>query len=162
TITYRTYTRYWNNQWQYGVEEGPNIETITDTLGRTIQFYYERTGAVPNEKDLLTAVTAPGLNGSAARGIMRLQYDTKNLSNAGSNYGFQAGLTTHVRDNGIINVIRAIYYPATATGYWFGDADSYSNYGMLRKMSERRGMTCSVGGADCSSISTPLTVQPSI
>src|SRR5262249_24455960 len=86
-----TYTRYWNNQWQYGVEEGPNIETITDTLGRTIEFYYERTGAVPNEKDLLTAVTAPGLNGSAARVIMRLQYDTKNLSNAGSNYGFQAG-----------------------------------------------------------------------
>lgn len=162
TITYRTYTRYWNNQWQYGVEEGPNIETITDTVGRTIQFYYERSGVAPNEKDLLTAVTAPGFNGSASRVIMRLQYDSRNLSSAGSNYGFQAGLTPRVRDNGVINVIKAIYYPATATGYWFGDADSYSNYGMLRKVSERRAMTCSAGGAACSDVTAALTGQPSI
>lgn len=161
TITYRTYTRYWNNQWQYGVEEGPNIETITDTAGRTIQFYYERTGTSPNEKDLLTAVTAPGFNGGAARVIMRLQYDSKNLNNAGSNYGFQAGLTPRVRDSGVINVIKAIYYPATATGYWFGDTNSYSNYGMLRKVSERRAMTCSAGGGSCSDLNA-LTGQPSI
>jgi hypothetical protein len=48
----------------------------------------------------------------------------KNLNNAGSNYGFQAGLTPRVRGNGVINVIKAIYYPATANGYWFGDTDS--------------------------------------
>jgi len=40
-----------------------------------------------------------------------------------------------------IPVIRAIYYPGTATGYWFEDGDSYSPYGMIRKVSERRGMT---------------------
>lgn len=162
TITYRTYWRYWNNTW-YLSEEGPNIETITDTAGRTIQFYYERSGTSPNEKDLLTAVTAPGFNGGAARVIMRLQYDSKNLNNAGSNYGFQAGLTPRVRDNGVINVIKAVYYPATATGYWFGDADSYSNYGMLRKLSERRAMTCTAaGGGSCSDVAAGLTGQPTI
>ena len=163
TITYRTYTRYWNNQWVYGVEEGPNIETITDTLGRTIQFHYERSGTAPNEKDLLTAVTAPGFNGGASRVIVRLQYDSRNLNNAGANYGFQSWLAPRVRDNGIINVIKAIYYPATGTGYWFGDGDSYSNYGMLRKVSERRAMTCTAaGGGSCSSPAAGLAQQPSI
>ena len=38
-------------------------------------------------------------------------------------------------------VIDAIYYPGTNTGYWFGDSDSYSTYGMLAKVSERRNMT---------------------
>jgi hypothetical protein len=37
-------------------------------------------------------------------------------------------------------VIDAIYYPATGTGYWFGDGDSYSSYGMIAKVSERRNM----------------------
>lgn len=114
SITYRSYSRYWNNQW-LTVEEGPNIETITDTAGRTIQFYYERQGSAPNEMDLLTAVTAPGLNGGSARVLMRLQYDTKNLSSAGSNYGFY-GVTTHVRSS-TITIIKAIHYPATNTGY---------------------------------------------
>src|SRR5262249_4787858 len=135
TITYRTYTRKWNNN-SYVVEEGPNIETLTDTLGRTIQFYYQRSGSPANgdEKDLLTAVTAPGLNGGARRVIMRLQYDSRNINGAGTNYGFQAGLSPQVRNSGVIDVIKAIYYPATATGYWFGDANSYSNYGMIRKV----------------------------
>ena len=47
TITYRTYTRRWNNQ-NYTVEEGPNINTITDTLGRQIQFHYQSQGVSPN------------------------------------------------------------------------------------------------------------------
>jgi hypothetical protein len=160
TITYRTYWRFFAGQWRF-VQEGPNIETITDTLGRTIQFHYQRTGAAPDEKDLLTAVTAPGFNGGQPRVIARLQYDTKNLNNAGANYGFQAGLTPRVRNNGVFDAIRAIYYPATATGYWFGDADSYSPYGMIRKVSERRTMTCSASGGDCAALAS-LTVQPSV
>ena len=160
TITYRTYWRFFAGQWRF-VQEGPNIETITDALGRTIQFHYQRTGAAPDEKDLLTAVTAPGLNGGQPRVIVRLQYDTKNLNNAGANYGFQAGLTTRVRNNGVFDAIRAIYYPATGTGYWFGDADSYSPYGMIRKVSERRTMTCSAGGGDCAAPAS-LTLQPSV
>jgi RHS repeat-associated protein len=120
TITYR------NNQ-------GPNIETITDTLGRVIYFYYDGYG-------LLTSILVPNLNGGGYRAAVRLQYQWLTLSNAGANYGFAGGLTTKVRQN-TIPVIRAIYYPGTGTGYWFGDGDSYSPYGMIRKVSERRGMT---------------------
>src|SRR5215510_2097048 len=49
-----------------------------------------------------------------------------------------------VRQN-TIPVVLGICYPATGTGYWFGDVDSYSRYGMIRKVVERRGMTCSGG-----------------
>jgi RHS repeat-associated protein len=164
TITYRTYTRSWDNQTYDNVQEGPYIETITDTLGRVIQFHYERQGEAPNEKDLLTAVTAPGMGEEPRRVILRIQYDTKDLSSAGGNYGFQAGLTPRVRDNGVISVVKAIYYPATSTGYWFGDDDSYSPYGMIRKVSERRAMTCTVGGVACGldENHAPLTEQPSL
>lgn len=92
--------------------------------------------------------------------VARFQYDWKNLNDAGANYGF-SGVATKVR-NSTVPVIRAIHYPATNTGYWFGDADSYSSYGMIRKVSERRGMTCSVGTLACSDPAAPLTQQPSI
>src|SRR5262249_4254394 len=116
----------------YRNNQGPNIETITDTLGRVIYFYYDGSG-------LLTSIVVPGLNGGS-RVAVRLQYQWLALSNAGANYGFAGGLTTKVRQN-TIPVIKAIYYPGTGTGYWFGDGDSYSPYGMIRKVSERRGMT---------------------
>ncbi|HEX5081547.1 MAG TPA: hypothetical protein VFY40_05850 [Blastocatellia bacterium] len=122
TITYR------NNQ-------GPNIDTITDTLGRVTRFYYD-------SGNLLTAITVPGLNGGPERQVVRLAYRDLYLSDAGSNYGFISGLPTVVRQNPI-PVLMGIYYPATNTGYWFGDPDSYSRYGMIRKVSERRGMTFS-------------------
>src|SRR5262245_8889357 len=117
---------YLNNQ-------GPNIQTLTDALGRAIYFYYDYQG-------LLTSVVVPNLQGAGYRAAVRLQYQWLALSNAGANYGFAGWLTTRVRQN-VIPVIRAIYYPGTGTGYWFGDGDSYSPYGMLRKLSERRGMT---------------------
>src|SRR5262245_21885439 len=119
SITYR------NNQ-------GPNIETIVDTLGRVIRFHYDGSG-------LLTAITVPGLNGGTLLAVP-IQYQWLTLSNAGPNFGFAGGLTTKVRQN-TIPVIRAIYYPGTNTGYWFGDGDSYSPYGMISKVCERRGMT---------------------
>src|SRR5262245_1669008 len=123
TITYR------NNQ-------GPQIETITDTLGRVIQFHY-------NGGNLLTAITVPGLNGGPARQVVRFAYQYLTLSDAGSNYGF-SGVSTVVRQN-TIPVLLGIYYPATGNGYWFGDSDSYSRYGMIRKVSWRNGMTFSGG-----------------
>lgn len=126
TITYR------NNQ-------GPNIETITDTLGRVVQFHYETQA---DGTELLTAVTSPGFNGGASRTLVRIVYDWLTLSNAGTNYGFASGLTTRVRKN-TVPVVKAVYYPSLNTGYWFGDTDSYSPYGMIRKVSERRGMVFS-------------------
>jgi RHS repeat-associated protein len=120
TITYR------NNQ-------GPDIETIADTLGRVIYFFYDFQG-------LLTSVVVPNHLGGGHRAAVRLQYQWLTLSNAGANYGFASWLTTKVRQN-TIPVIKAIYYPGTDTGYWFGDSDSYSPYGMIRKVKECRGMT---------------------
>jgi RHS repeat-associated protein len=118
TITYR------NNQ-------GPQIESIVDAVGRVVQFYYDGSG-------LLTAIVVPGFNGGS-RVAVRLQYQSLTL-NRTFNYGFVSGLTTKVRQD-TIPVIKAIYYPGTNTGYWFGDSNSYSAYGMIRKVSERRGMT---------------------
>lgn len=109
----------------YPNNTGPRIQTITDTLGRSINFHYDY-------NNLLTAITGPGLNGST-RTLVRLQYRQLYL-----NYGF-SGLTPRVRDQ-YPWVLNAIYYPATGTGYWFGDSDSYSSYGMLAKVVEQRGM----------------------
>jgi YD repeat-containing protein len=108
TITYR------NN-------EGPHIQTITDTLGHVVRFHYDGSG-------LLTAITVPGLGGGE-RVAVRLQYQSLTLNRA-ANYGFVSGLTTKVRQD-TIPVIRAIYYPGTNTGYWFGNDDSYSQHPCL-------------------------------
>ncbi len=120
---------YLNNQ-------GPNIDTITDTLGRQIKCKY----VWFNGQNVMAAVTAPGFNGGADRVIAQFAYDTINLAANGTNYGF-SGVTPRVQ-NSTITVRKAIYYPATNTGFWFGDPDSYSKYGMIRKISERRAMVC--------------------
>jgi YD repeat-containing protein len=121
-----------------GAQRGPKILFITDTLGRTINFYYDA--------GRLTAITQPGVNG-AERQVVRFHYKTLTL-----NYAFSSTLTTHV-DNATPDVLDAIYYPGTGTGYWFGDADSYSGYGMLAKYSEQRGM-----GFTATSLDTQGTV----
>ena len=104
---------------------GPRIQTVTDTAGRVISFYYDY-------NNLLTAVTAPGLTGGT-RTLVRFHYHQLSL-----NYAFNS-LTPAVRDS-YPWVVDAIYYPATSTGYWLNDSDSYSSYGMLAKVVEQRGM----------------------
>ena len=116
------------------------VLNIIDTLGRVVTFHYD-------SNNLLTAITAAGLKDEAGnvtnRTFMRLHYKQLALD-----YSFQ-GLTPVVR-NSTIWVLDTIYYPSTRTGHWFGDGDSYSSYGMLKKLSERKGMTFSDG---------PLTEQ---
>jgi len=109
----------------YQNNAGPRIQTITDTLNRSITFSYDY-------NNLLTAISAPGLSGGT-RTLIRFHYHQLALS-----YGF-SGLTPSVRDS-YPWVIDAIYYPATGTGYWFNDSDSYSSYGMLAKVVEERAM----------------------
>lgn len=115
----------------YVNNSGPRIQTITDTMGRVINFYYDA-------NNLLTAITAPGISG-ASRVLVRFHYHqlALNYVNAFS------GLTPSVRDSSPW-VVDAIFYPATNTGYWLNDtnssSDSYSTYGMLAKVKEERGM----------------------
>ena len=104
---------------------GPRIQTVSDTLNRTITFHY-------NGNNLLTAITAPALT-SGTRTLVRFHYKQLALS-----YGF-SGLTASVRDANPW-VVDAMYYPGTNTGYWFNDSDSYSSYGMLAKVVEQRNM----------------------
>jgi hypothetical protein len=55
----------------YRFNQGPNIETITDTLGRVIRFHYD-------SGNLLTAITAPGLRGSrVTTGATRRRWTTR-------------------------------------------------------------------------------------
>ena len=119
---------------------GPQIQTVTDTLGRVINFHYDA-------NNLLTAITAPGLNGGT-RTLVRLHYSQLSLS-----YSF-SGLTPVVRDS-TPWVIDAIYYPATNTGYWFGDTDSYSSYGMITKVIEQRAMSFSASPLNDQGTVTP-------
>ena len=118
---------------------GPRIQTITDTAGRVINFYY-------NYNNLLTAITAPGLSGGT-RTLVRLHYHQHTL-----NFGFN-GLSASAQ-NYYPWVVDAIYYPGTATGFWLNDSDSYSSYGMLAKIVEQRSMGFSSSGlTDMGSVS---------
>jgi RHS repeat-associated protein len=130
------------------------ITSITDTIGRTILFNYD------NANDsLLTSITCAGLKDAAGntttRTLLRLHYRTLNLSQYPS-YGFDPNvLSPHVR-NAQVQVPDAIYYPGLNTGYWFGEPDSYSSYGMIAKVEEHRDMGFSTSTA------SPLNEQGTV
>ncbi len=109
------------------------LSTIVDSLARVVTFHYD-------SNQLLTAVTAAGLkdeNGTVVnRTLVRLHYKQLPL-----NATFQ-GLTPVVTTPAPW-VIDAIYYPATGSGHWFGDSDSYSSYGMIKRVEEHKSMTFS-------------------
>jgi RHS repeat-associated protein len=115
----------------YVNDQGPRIAAITDTLGRIINFHYDSSD--PSNL-LLTAITAQDFSTGASRTLARFNYSNLTLS-----YGYTSNPTPKVRASSF-KMIKAIYYPATATGYWFGDSGSYSSYGMLLKVCEQRGM----------------------
>ena len=118
----------------YRNNAGPQIDSITDTLGRVITFYY-------NANNLLTAITAPGYNGVGTRTLVRLHYQQQSVAPSFS------GLNVLVRAPSTRWLLDAIYYPATSTGYWFNDTDSFlATYGTIAKVEEQRGMTLSSSG----------------
>jgi hypothetical protein len=128
---------------------GPKIDSIEDTLGRYVHFYYAANG------DLVT-ITAPGLTGQADRQIMRFYYDditvpTTNLFDSSIHVGYAGGGTLHT--------IRYIYLPsATESGSETWNAKiryrfDYSAYRMMYQIKQFRGMTVS-----STSTSTPGTV----
>ena len=134
----------------YVNNSGPRIQTITDTLGRNVSFNYDPSYG------LLTSITGPAVAGysepglpAGVRTLVRLNYRQVTISPTFN--GYYAAVA-----NSNPWVVNAIYYPATGTGYWFGDGDSYvSGYGMLQKVVEQRGM-----GFSASSLNDPGTVWP--
>lgn len=124
-------------QYDWDVKE-PRIKRVVDSLGRIINFHYDG-------NKLLTAITAAGIKDASGavntRTLVRLHYKQLPL-------GYAFGSRTVRIRNATPWVIDAIYYPSTKTGYWFGDGDSYSSYGMIRRVSERRGMSFSTVSSD--------------
>lgn len=99
---------------------------IVDPLGREIRFHYDPLWG-------LTAITATG-DGGQPRTLARLTY------RAVPAYSY-----VHPTDPAGDRVwfsfaVESIYFPATRSGYWFGDADSYTRYAMLRKVVEQSQM----------------------
>jgi len=84
----------------------------------------------------------PVYGAGATRTLLRLHYKSLSLG-----YSFASSVTPVV-GSATPQVVDAIYYPGTGTGYWFGDADSYSSYGMIAKVVETRGMSWSAGTTD--------------
>lgn len=105
-----------------------DIDYVTDTLGRVIQFNYDASGH-------LIKITAPGYGGTAqnpvTQTLVQLDYETRAL---GYNFG---GLTVENTGSGSFDALKHVYVPATGTGYLF----SYSSYGMVYNYSVRRQMS---------------------
>ncbi|MBA2347394.1 MAG: RHS repeat protein, partial [Solirubrobacterales bacterium] len=112
TITYRN-------------PENPQLETITDTMGRIVTFQYDSLNRLISITVPRSTEEDPIYGGSTTRIAVKIHYKAWALS-----YDFASGITPVVRD-GVPWVVDAIYYPGTQTGYWFDDADSYSTYGMI-------------------------------
>ncbi len=114
----------------YRSGRGPEIQTVTDTMGRVVTFNYD--SSTPSR---LISVTTPMIDNTGTRTVVRLHYKQITVIP-----GFSPNTTTDA-SNWNPYVIDAIYYPGTSTGYWFNDADSYSSYGMIAKVVEQRGMS---------------------
>lgn len=110
------------------------IQSITDTLERTIEFVYDETTGT------LLSITAPAYNGAGRRTIVEFQYQTITFD-----YSFDPSYTIKApADLSSLTVLRRIYYPDTGMGYLLTD---YSSYGMIRRVSVRNQMRDALGAA---------------
>jgi Bacterial Ig-like domain (group 2). len=126
TIAYRTFSKTtFPVRWA--------IDSITDTLGRVIQFHYYGDDSTtyawsePAKPQYgLATVTAPDQAGGT-RTLVWLQYQALTLQ-----HNFSIALDANAPATGTpISVLSLIYYPATGMGYKFQD---YSTYGMPRRI----------------------------
>jgi RHS repeat-associated protein len=118
---------------------GPRIETVVDTMGRYVRFYYD-------SNDELVTVTVPGFNGGSDLQVMRFYYDNISISSASSL--FNTGVVNVTTTPSSIRGIKYIYLPASAEGSSSSDGDTgyrfdYSPYGMIRQITRFQGMTAS-------------------
>jgi hypothetical protein len=120
---------------------GPAIDTIVDTLGRTIDFNYNGTA--------LRSISGPGYNG-ATRTFIRFEYFHQTIATSGM---FGSPITATNVANTTPYQLKAIFYPTTTNGYWFCGTsyyspcgtDAYSPYGIIRTVLEQRGMNWNSG-----------------
>ena len=111
------------------------INTITDTLGRYIQFQYEYDPSQEcgsnNSQCFHNARKLVGI-GVPGRQAVRFYYETIAINQAGS-------FTAATRAPATARVIRYVYFPGTRTGFRY----DYSSYGMIFGIKQLRGMTVS-------------------
>jgi RHS repeat-associated protein len=122
------------------------IANIRDTLNRYITFHYDTT---PEQK--LVAVSVPGFdNATVPRQTIRFYYEDLTLQTAGH---FEA--PAQVNAPASIKVLRHVYFPGTQTGFQY----DYSPYfGMVYKISQRRGMQISENVGNASSLTQTGTI----
>jgi RHS repeat-associated protein len=112
----------------YVNNQGPQISSIQDTLGRYIQFNY-------SSGDLVS-ITAPAYASQSDREAIRFYYEDMTVSTS-----FQGFCSTCIHGGGTTHVLRYVYVPGdtanTGTGYRY----DYSAYGMIYQISQRREMT---------------------
>jgi RHS repeat-associated protein len=110
---------------------GPAIDHIVDTLARVISFSYDGNGN-------LVSITAPDYR-SGTRVLVKIEYQPIPWDFKDFNFNRYMIPTAKWQ-------IRSLYFPASSTGYWFGDSDSYSGFGMIAKFSQHRGMLANDAG----------------
>jgi hypothetical protein len=111
---------------QYLNNMGPQLQYVSDTLDRALRFWYDPAGR-------LTTVSGPQFGGGA-HALVRLHYAQAPFNPA---HAFDKSITIVPTHPVPVSLLDAIYYPDTGTGYWFGNADSYSVYGMLGSVVEQ-------------------------
>jgi RHS repeat-associated protein len=105
------------------------IDYIRDTMNRYIRFNYE---SDPEQR--LVSVTVPGFGeNSQDRQTIRFYYENINLDVAGRFSGQATAPPT-------IRTLKFVYFPGTQTGFRY---DYHPNFGMIKKISQLRGMEIS-------------------
>lgn len=122
---------------------GPELFTVKDTLGRYTRFYYDETDTTYGSK--LIAVTVPKYGTSAStpdeQQTIRLYYTTVSVGAPGAFAQPAYGNAS----NALFRVLSDVYFPGTGSSYHY----EYSTvYGMIRKITERRGITVSTMATD--------------
>ncbi len=115
-------------------QPGKTITAIGDSLGRFYRFKYSLIG----DRYYVTSITGSGLKDQDGN-VTERTFARFNYKDLTVTHNFD-GLTA-VAPSAAVKVLSSIFYPGTQSGYWFGDADSYSSYGMIRKVEEHRGMS---------------------
>ncbi|MCW5955995.1 MAG: RHS repeat protein [Pyrinomonadaceae bacterium] len=115
----------------YKNDQSGRIDYITDTLNRLIKFYYENDSN--GNPDKLIAISIPGLGTNEEIQTVRFYYETVALNSAGK-------FTGQITAPSSIRVLRWVFMPSTKTAFKY---EYNSNYGMIKKIERRVGVTVS-------------------